>query len=171
MTQGPVSLCCSQSCAWLCCTTLSSLTTYSHLCKSHSALMPAVWKSAHSLTSNASGVQVQHRNHLLFPPGHCPACKLEHWQLWRWWGFGAGCSAFASWGSRNISKCWWETWRSTWYGLFKLSLLPHCICSWVCGTSRFRRNFPATWWIVDWPFLSLVYEKNKETYLNSAGCP
>lgn len=145
-------------------------------CKSHSALTPAVQKSAPSVTSNASGVQVQHRNHLLFPPGHCSAHQLAM----AWARVLAAVRMVRVWGwllslcFLGYQKCWEMPvgeWESTWYGLFRLPLLSLYICSWVHGASSLRWNFSATWWILDWPFFSLVYVKNKETYLNSAGCP
>lgn len=93
VTQGSLGLCR----VWLCCIVLGSPPAYP---KVHSALAPAVQKSAQSVPSDASEVQVQHTNHLFFanhlffPTGH----SSGHVPAMAWAGVLAAVRMVRSWG-------------------------------------------------------------------------
>lgn len=130
VTQGSLGLCR----VWLCCIALGSPPARP---KARSALAPAVQKSAQSVPSDASGVQVQHtkttssfQTTSSFPLATALAvCQPRHGQECWQREHGEELGLASSWGDGNTGKCWWERQRLIWYGFFRLLLLPLCICS------------------------------------------
>lgn len=157
VTQGSVGLCCSPSRVWLCCIVLGSLPAHS---RARSSLTPAGQKSAQSVPGDASGVPVQHTNHFCFPTAHSSAQY--------WWGVGAGLF----WGNGTLGNAGGRGKDQPGVASLGCSCCPHTPAPELERARDLKRNFSASWWISDWPFLLLVYEKKiKGTYLSSAGCP
>lgn len=136
--------------AWLCYILLGSLSAYF---RAHSAPTPAVQKSAQSVPSDASGLQVQHTKTTSSSPLDTALDMTWAGVLLRRWGWLllVVMETLGNASGRGKDQP----------GVASLS----CSCCLYTSAPELdrardlRKNFSATWWIWDWCFLSLVYEK------------
>lgn len=100
---------------------------------------------------------------------HKPLCfPTAHSSAQYWWGVGAGLF----WGNGTLGNAGGRGKDQPGVASLGCSCCPHTPAPELERARDLKRNFSASWWISDWPFLLLVYEKKiKGTYLSSAGCP